>query len=100
MPLAAKAFLPLILIVGVLLAIGVVYPTMNGPFLVDCGQIDETTCEQIWREVALHQEGLTSLLPITRVRLGVTDVHDAATWCGSVYVERWIFSTVVLNDCL
>jgi hypothetical protein len=95
-----RAFLPLIIIIGALVAVGIVFPTLNGPFLVDCGQLDQTNCDQIWREVAIHEEGLVSFLPVTRVRVDVTDVQEPTTWCGSVYIERWIFSAVVLNDCL
>jgi hypothetical protein len=97
---AIRAFLPLILIIGALVAIGIVFPTLNGPFKVDCGQLDETTCEQIWREVDLHEEGLASFLPVTRVRVGVTEVQGPTTWCGLVYIERWIFSSIRVSDCL
>ena len=94
-----RAFLPLFLVVFVLVAIGIVYPTLNGPFRVDCGEVDETTCEQAWREVALHQEGPTALLPVTRVRV-TTDYTDESADCLEIHIERWIFSTVVINDCL
>lgn len=95
----ARAFLPLVLVVCALVAIGVVYPTLNGPFRVDCGEVDETTCEQAWREVALHQEGPTALLPVTRARV-TADYADEPAGCLDIYIERWIFSTVVINDCL
>jgi hypothetical protein len=67
-----RVFLPLVLIAAALIGIGIVYPTVNGPFRVDCGQLDETTCEQLWREAAIREEGPTALLPVTRVRVSGT----------------------------
>lgn len=98
--MALRAFLPLLLVFSALFAIGIVLPTLNGPFLVHCGQLEQTTCDQIWREVAIHEEGLVSFLPVTRVRVDVTDVQEPTTWCGSVYIERWIFNREVISDCL
>jgi hypothetical protein len=96
--MVARVFLPLILVAAALIGLGVVYPTLNGPFRVDCGQADEQTCEQLWREVALREEGLTALLPVTRVRVSVTDPADPQN-CATIYIERWIFSATVQSDC-
>jgi hypothetical protein len=96
--MVTRVFLPLILIVGALVVVGIVLPTLNGPFRVDCGQLDEQTCQQAWREVAIHEEGLTSLLPVTRVRVTATDPGDPES-CTTIYIERWIFSTTVKNNC-
>jgi hypothetical protein len=95
----ARVIFPLLLIIGAVVGIGIVYPTLNGPFRVDCGLVDETTCEQAWREFALHEEGLDAYLPITRVRV-TADHTDEPVDCLDIYVERWIFATSVINDCL
>lgn len=97
--MVARAFLPLILVAGALFAIGVLYPTLNGPFQVDCVQVDATTCQQLWREVALHEEGLFALLPVTRVRV-TGDYADEPAECLDIYIERWIFARTIINDCL
>lgn len=97
--MATRVFLPLVLVFGALFTIGVVYPTLNGPFRVDCGDLDGTTCEEIWREAAHHEVGPTALLPVTRVRVRADPSRDPLT-CNSVYIERWIFSTSIANDCL
>ena len=36
--MVTRVFLPLILIVGALVAVGIVLPTLNGPFRIDCGE--------------------------------------------------------------
>ncbi|HJT64615.1 MAG TPA: hypothetical protein VJ839_07595 [Candidatus Limnocylindria bacterium] len=97
--MVARVFLPLVLVAGALIGLGVVYPTLNGPFRVDCSRVNETTCEQVWREAALHEEGLTSLLPVTRVRV-IADYQAESAECLDIYLERWIFSRTVINDCL
>jgi hypothetical protein len=91
-------FLPLVLVGAALIGLGIVYPTLNGPFRVDCGELDETTCAQLWREAALHEEGPTALLPVTRVRITVTDPADPQN-CSTIYIERWIFSSTIVGDC-
>jgi hypothetical protein len=97
--MVARVVFPLVLVGAALVSLGIVYPTLNGPFRVDCGQVDETTCEQAWREAALHQEGLTALLPVTRVRV-TADYAGEPAECLDVLVERWIFASVTINDCL
>ena len=97
--MVTRVFLPLVLVAAALIGLGIVYPTLNGPFRVDCGQADETTCAQLWREAALHQEGPTALLPVTRVRVTVTDAADPLN-CSTIYIERWIFSTTIETDCV
>jgi hypothetical protein len=94
-----KVLLPLVLIIAVLGGL-LFWLNSRGPFTIDCGSLDPTSCEEVWRAVAAEEEGFGSLLPVTRVRIGVVDFEDAATWCGSVYIERFIFSTLVVNDCL
>jgi hypothetical protein len=96
--MVTRVFLPLVLVAAALIGLGIVYPTLNGPFRIDCGQLDETTCEQLWREAELHEEGLTSLLPVTRVRITVSDPADPLN-CSTIYIERWIFSATIVNDC-
>lgn len=97
--MATRVFLPLVLVFGALFAIGVVYPTLNGPFRVDCGDLDRTTCEEIWREAAHHDVGPTALLPVTRVRVS-GDYSGEPVDCLDVYIERWIFAKATISDCL
>jgi hypothetical protein len=90
----ARVIFPLLLIVGAVVGIGIVYPTLTGPFQVDCGLVDETTCEQAWRAFDLQEEGLDAFLPVTRVRVTATDAGESVR-CLDIYVERWIFATAV-----
>jgi hypothetical protein len=92
--LVARVIFPLLLIVGAVVGIGIVYPTLNGPFQLDCGFVDEPACEQAWREFTLQQEGLEALLPVTRVRVTGTDATEPVE-CLDIYVERWIFARSV-----
>lgn len=95
-----RVFLPLLLVATALIGLGIVYPALNGPFRVDCGQLDEATCAQLWREAAIREEGPTGLLPVTRVRVsGTITGTDLETFCGTIYIERWIFATAINVDC-
>jgi hypothetical protein len=94
--MALRVFLPLVIIAGIFFAL-FAYLTARGPFQVDCGDVDPEVCQQIWHEAAAAEEGLTSLVPVTRVRIVVT-VDDPAT-CNEVYLERLIFSSTHVNEC-
>lgn len=93
-----RLFLPLILIISILVAI-VVYLNDRGPTISGCGGLEPAACEELWRQVAAEEEGLASLLPVTRVRITADYIGEPAE-CLDVYVERFIFSTLVINDCL
>jgi hypothetical protein len=97
--MVARVIFPLVLVATALISLGIVYPTLNGPFRVDCGQASDEICEQLWREAALHEEGITAQLPVTRVRVTVTDPADPQN-CATIYIERWIFSTTIVNECV
>jgi hypothetical protein len=94
--MALRVFLPLVLIAVIFFAL-FAYLTARGPFQVDCGGIEESACEQIWHEAAAAEEGLTSLVPVTRVRIVVTG--DDPLTCNEVYLERLIFSSTHVNEC-
>ncbi len=43
-----------------------IYPTVSGPFSVECGELDPAPCEQAWRQVASDQaERAPAVLPVT-----------------------------------
>lgn len=92
-----KVFLPLVLIAIAFFAL-FAFLTSRGPFQVDCGGIEPTACEQLWHEAAAQEEGPTSLVPVTRVRIVVTG--DDPLTCNEIYLERLIFSSTLVNDCL
>jgi hypothetical protein len=93
-----KVLLPLVLIIVVLGGV-IFYLNSRGPFTIDCGSLDPATCEELWRAVAAEEEGLGALLPVTRVRITADHVGEPAE-CADVYIERFIFGTLVINDCL
>ena len=96
--MVTRVLLPLVLIAAALVGIGIVYPTVNGPFRIDCGQTDEQVCDELWRAAALEERGPIALLPVTRVRVTVTDPADPEH-CSVIYIERLVFSTTISNEC-
>ena len=92
-----KVFLPLVILAVAFFAV-FAFLTSRGPLQVDCGAIDPTVCEQAWREVATHEEGFSSFIPVTRVRV-TADSPDEPVECLDVTIERFIFTTTVTNDC-
>lgn len=65
-----------------------VVPTVVGP-RVDCIDIDPTPCDQAWRDLAAHQEGIGQLLPVTYAKvqgpcLKVIQIERAYTWLFGV----------------
>jgi hypothetical protein len=94
--MALKVFLPLVIIAVVFFAL-FAFLNSRGPFQVDCGGIDPVDCEQLWHEAAAQEQGPTSLVPVTRVRIVVTGDDELA--CNEIYLERLIFSTTVVSEC-
>jgi hypothetical protein len=96
MSMGLKVFLPLIIIAIVFFAL-FAYLTSRGPFQVDCGGIDDEACQVLWHEAAAGEQGPTSLVPVTRVRIVVTG--DDPLTCNEIYLERLIFSTTLVHEC-
>jgi hypothetical protein len=87
-----------VLAVALLIVLVVALPAATGPFSVECGELEPTTCEQVWRQVASdHDDGVLAFLPVTRVE--IAEMTDELL-CGTVSIERWIFGTVLNDYCV
>ena len=75
-------------------------PTVTGPLVVVCGELEPTVCDSVWREVArdMGDWGPAAVLPITKAEVLGATVEDPM--CGTFTIERfWIFARVITNDC-
>jgi hypothetical protein len=64
---------------------------------VDCGEVEPTVCDEVWRAEAAQELGLTALLPVTSVEVDVS--HRAAWYCYDVMIERWIIRKYTTQLC-
>lgn len=75
-------------------------PTVTGPLVVECGELEPTVCDSVWRDVVsdMGDWGAAALLPVTKAEvLGATMEEPM---CGTFTIERsWIFARVLTNDC-
>ena len=73
-----------------------IIPLVRGPSLIDCGGLEPVACDRVWRQVAADDS--VGFLPITGIR--IAEVTGTSPVCGTFTIERWIFTTVKINDCL
>ena len=75
-------------------------PTVTGPLVVECGELEPAVCESVWREVArdIGDWGPVGILPVTKAEvLGATMEEPM---CGTFTIERlWVFARVLTNHC-
>lgn len=77
----------------------VALPTITGP-VVECGELEQAVCEDVWRQVAsdIEGQGPVGILPVTRAQVvGATQERPR---CGTFTIERsWVFAWIVTYDC-
>jgi hypothetical protein len=69
-------------------------PLVAGPE-VDCGPLDRARCDEVWPLLVAGTSDRSVWLPVTRVQIR----EYSGAGCGSFVVERWIFGSMVFNDC-
>ena len=74
--------------------------TVNGPLVVECGELEPAVCDSAWREAVrdMGDWGPAVVLPVTKAEVLGATMEDPM--CGTFTIERfWIFARVLTNDC-
>lgn len=98
---AARIGLASLALVTVLFALTWVLLTVNGPLVVERGELEPAVCDEVWRQAEedIGDWGPVAFLPVTRAQIFEATMDQPR--CGTVMVERlWLFARSVTYDCL